>query len=426
MAAWDRALRYDALGPLASAEHPAISYFARRDLLGATVPPVMTLWDLPACRRLIGRQQRDGSWRYSGGRPEIRSQSHYDLLETYRQVGVLVEKYGLTKAHPGMRRAADFLFSFQTRDGDFRGIYGNQYSPNYTAAITELLIKAGYQSSPQVSLAMTWLLSMRQEDGGWALPLRTRDRKLDVVAMWGRPLEPDRSRPSAHLITGIVLRALAAHGRYRSSSAMRQAADLLKSRFFTRDSYPDHVWPGSWLVFSYPFWWTDLVSALDSLTQAGYRRDDPDVARGLAWLVEHQEPNGLWRCGFNRPKDRGRLAPRSIQTGRGAQRRFSVAPGGRFPGSSERCSGARPPRRRRGGSTPARAYTPEARCCCGRTRQTEQRPASRWRRSTPRRTRWRRRPGQATTCPGGSDRSRGSPSAPTGQGRTADARRSSP
>ena len=43
-----------------------------------------------------------------------------------------------------LEKAAEFLFQRQTTEGDFRGIYGTQYSPNYSAAIMELLIKSGY------------------------------------------------------------------------------------------------------------------------------------------------------------------------------------------------------------------------------------------------------------------------------------------
>lgn len=303
MAAWDRALRADALSPLLESDNRAIAYFARRDLMARPVGGVESLWELPECKRILARQRDDGSWRYAGGDAGIRAQVYYDLLETYRIVGVLVEKHGLTRDHPAMERAARFLFSFQTAAGDFRGIYGSQYTPNYSAAITELLIKAGYGSSPRIANSMRWLRAMRQDDGGWAIPLRTRGRLLDAVALADEIVEPDRSRPSAHLVTGIVVRALAAHDRYRSSPEMKAAGDLLKSRFFKRDTYPDHVSAASWLVFSYPFWWTDLLSAMDSLTKAGFGRDDPDIARGVKWFVDHQEPGGLWQTGHNRPKD---------------------------------------------------------------------------------------------------------------------------
>lgn len=54
----------------------------------------------------------------------------------------------------------------KTAAGDLRGIYGSQYSPNYTAAILELLIGAGLGDDPRVRRALEWLLAMRQADGG--------------------------------------------------------------------------------------------------------------------------------------------------------------------------------------------------------------------------------------------------------------------
>jgi hypothetical protein len=152
-----RRLRYDPLPPLLASDHAALRYFVRRDLLGQPVGPVGALWDLPAAVRLVARQQPDGRWRYPGGDPAVRSVANYDQLETYRQLGVLVCKFGFTRRHPAIQRAAGFLATFQTEAGDYRGIYGQQYTPNYSAAITELLIRAGYARSPQVTATLGWL-----------------------------------------------------------------------------------------------------------------------------------------------------------------------------------------------------------------------------------------------------------------------------
>jgi hypothetical protein len=103
--------------------------------------------------------------------------------------------------------------------------------------------------------------------GDWA---RTRGLPLKAMLTARETLEPDRSWPSSHLITGIVLRALAAHRHYRHSAATRHASELLKSRFFCCDTYPDRAAPSYWLIFSYPYWWTDLLSALDTLAQIGF------------------------------------------------------------------------------------------------------------------------------------------------------------
>ena len=294
-------LRRDPIGPLLAADDAALRSMARRELLGEATPEI-SLAELPGVHRAVARQLPDGRWKYPGGNPDIRSRAAYDQLETYRQLGELVCKFGLDYHHPAVAAAARFLSSCQTEAGDYRGIYGRQYTPNYSAAITELLIRAGYEDSAQVEKAMRWLLGMRQDDGGWAIPARTLGMSLNVMYTARETVEPNRSRPSSHLITGIVLRALAAHPRYRHSADARRAAELVKSRFFCRDVYPDRAAPSNWLVFSYPFWWTDLLSALDSLAQIGFRPDDPNIVRGMAWFLDNQDPIGLWNTGRNRPK----------------------------------------------------------------------------------------------------------------------------
>ena len=76
-----------------------------------------------------------------------------------------MELYALDKEHPLVRSAADFLFSLQTDEGDFRGIYGNEYSPNYTAGILEVLVHAGYADDVRVDKSFRWLMATRQNDG---------------------------------------------------------------------------------------------------------------------------------------------------------------------------------------------------------------------------------------------------------------------
>src|SRR5512142_1119616 len=101
-------LRYDAVAPLLAADNAALVHTARRDLLGEHIP-AGSLGELPGVRAILARQQPDGRWRYPGGNPEIRSRGAYDQLETYRQLAVLVCKYGLDRKHSAVAAAAAFL-----------------------------------------------------------------------------------------------------------------------------------------------------------------------------------------------------------------------------------------------------------------------------------------------------------------------------
>jgi hypothetical protein len=291
---WARRLPYDAVSALVSSDDPALVYAAKRDLLDEVPGPVSALWSLPAVEKLLRRQRPDGAWCYpGGGKEKHRATEDYDQIETYRNLGILVEKHAATRRLPAIRRAAEFLFSRQSDEGDFRGIYGRQYTPNYTAGILELLVKAGYGRDPRVTRCFQWLLQMRQADGGWAIPMLTVHGRWDQASLSRPALAPIHERPHSHMVTGIVLRAFAAHPQRRRSAAARRAAPLLASRLFARDAYPGRDTPDFWTHCVFPFWFTDIVSALDSLTLLGIGQEHPKVRQAFDWLAASQKPDGL-------------------------------------------------------------------------------------------------------------------------------------
>lgn len=300
MPAWREVLDQDPLPALLAWEDPALGYFVRRDLLDEPGGPAASLWEEPRAARLVRKQQADGSWRYAGKSYNPETGTHYDLLETYRNLRVLVEMYGFDREHPALRRAAEYVLTYQTDEGDIRGIIGNQYMPYYHGAILELLIKGGYAEDARVEAGLAWLLAMRQRDGGWIVPAQAVPPRERGEGFWlGAPLPPDRSRPQAHLATGMVLRAFAAHPAYRQHPDVLAAGDALKRRFFQSDKYNDRRAPSYWLKFQFPFWWTSLLTALDTLSWLGFSRQDEEVAQGLNWFAAHQSADGLWETGYS-------------------------------------------------------------------------------------------------------------------------------
>lgn len=300
-------LKVDLPRILASSDNAAIVYFARRELLGWPSEDASRLWDLPQARRIVARQRENGAWRYPGGSRRLRSQDDYDQIETFRQLAILVEKYAFSREHPSIDKGARFLFSCQTDEGDFRGIYGNQYATTYVGAIIEILVKAGYGRDPRIARGFRWLLSMRQRDGGWAIPLRTVgvpfSEFLDA-ARHPAPIRPDVSKPSSHLVTGMVLRAFAAHDARRRASAAKGAGDLLASRLYSKDAYGDRGAVRYWERVSFPFWFTDVISALDSLSRLGFRDDDPRIRAALDRLSGLQRPDGTFALKLVRGADK--------------------------------------------------------------------------------------------------------------------------
>jgi len=303
MTAWIEQLPVDPLPALLSADDESLRFFVRRDLLGEEVGPVGDLWELPEPARILRKQQPDGSWRYPGRNRELCPETNYDLLQTWKILGRLVEMFGFTREHPALEAAAEFIFSCQTEEGDIRGVLGTQYMPYYHGIMSELLIKAGYGEDPRLEKGLDWLLAMRQDDGGWIVPLQAVPAKQKTRAMWSAPpVPPDRSLPFSHLATGMVLRAFALHPRYRRRQEVKVAGQRLKSRFLQRDQYNDRKAPSYWTKFQFPFWWNNLLTALDSLSHIGFSTDDADVGRGLEWFLTHQQEDGLWRTSYEQAK----------------------------------------------------------------------------------------------------------------------------
>lgn len=72
-------LPYDPVPWLLSANDAAITALVRRDLRGEKVE-VRSLWELPEPKRLVRRQQENGSWRYPVQKPPW---ENYYLYETF-------------------------------------------------------------------------------------------------------------------------------------------------------------------------------------------------------------------------------------------------------------------------------------------------------------------------------------------------------
>ncbi|MBN1190386.1 MAG: terpene cyclase/mutase family protein [Dehalococcoidales bacterium] len=307
--AWPEKLR-DSTTALLAAGNEAIMYFTRRDLLGETVAPLDVVWSLPEPRKIFRKQSPDGFWAGPLKKTPEYPENHARLTGTFKSFRELVEKYRFTRDSTAIEKAAGFLLSFQTDGGDIRGFIGNQYATYYTGYILSLLIQAGYVDDPRIEKGMKWLLAMRQNDGGWTIPILTHylDGKTmyKLTSSYTEPLDPDRSQPFSHNWTDMVLRAFAAHPVYRQSQEARSAGELLKSRFFQPDVYSSYQAAGYWTRFA--FWWPNLLTAMESLSMLGFSADDPDINKGLQWFFDNRGEDGLWECvygGKGLPRGKG-------------------------------------------------------------------------------------------------------------------------
>jgi hypothetical protein len=299
---WRKLLTTNIVPVLLASQNTAIVYFTKLDLLGEKVEPVSVIRELPEPQKILRQQRADGSWQKAGQKKPVYPPYHYRLVETFKQFRVLVEKYQFAKDHPAIHKAAGFLFSCQAPEGDIRGFIGNQYATYYTGYVLALLIRVGYEDDPRVEKGMRWLLSMRQNDGGWTIPILThkfdKDTAYKLTSQYIKAVEPDRSKPFSHNWTDMALRAFAAHATYRMSNEAKAAGALLKSSFFQRDNYTSYRAANYWTRFA--FWWPNLLTALNSLSFLGFTKDDFDIKKGLDWFIENQQKDGLWKLESNK------------------------------------------------------------------------------------------------------------------------------
>jgi hypothetical protein len=127
MESWQTHMRFDPVSAFLSSKYEALNYFVRRDLLDEDVGLVHPMWQLPEAQKIFKKQQTDGSWDRSVGMKKHKD-INYGLIETWKQIRYLVEKFGFNRKDPSTERAAEFLFSCQTEVGDRRGFLANQYA----------------------------------------------------------------------------------------------------------------------------------------------------------------------------------------------------------------------------------------------------------------------------------------------------------
>lgn len=286
-------LRYDPAKALRSSGSIAVRYLFEKDIVGQTAIQLEDVWQSREALAIVRKQQTDGSWVYTAKKADAWAEVNYEVYETTKQLAELAEKFRLNASHPAIQRTADYLLSHQSKRGDIRGVYANQYSPNFTAMVLELLIEAGFGKDPRVIKSLDWLIGDRQQDGGWALAFRTKSYDLRSFGL-NETIEADYSKPSSAMVTGVVLRALSAHPEYRYRPETKHAAAILADSFFSRDTYPDRQSKEYWTRFGFPFYYTDIVSSLDSLSKIGGFAGHAKVIEALDWLRDKQTKDGLF------------------------------------------------------------------------------------------------------------------------------------
>lgn len=283
-----------------------ILFWLKKDILEVPVERELKNLQKYAERiRILEEQRPNGSWcekKYTG-HPTL--EKTHSIVETLRNLFKLYD-LGCFKKDKSVRKGVEYLFSTQSKEGDFRGVYIHEYAPTYHSLILEIINLFGFQDAPEVERGFQWLMKNRQNDGGWAIPYRTVEKtifenrysKTRPSKENTSPIKPDKSKPFSQGVTGMVLRALAASPEWKKRKETIKAGELLLSHFFKADHYLDQESAAGWTDLSYPFWGTNILSGLDSFSKIGFSSENESIKPALQWLLRKQKPNGYWEARF--------------------------------------------------------------------------------------------------------------------------------
>ncbi len=233
---------------------------------------------------------------------------------------------GMTADHPVAQKTTRWLLEKECRVGsdwmkNCPGIepsgwffeFANPHYPDVddTAMVTMALKRVGGSvGADAVRRGLNWLLAMQNDDGGWAAFDRTRHRPiLEHIPFADHNAIQDPSCPD---ITGRVLECLGHNGLTDEHPAVRKAVGFLQE---TQES--EGCWFGRWGVnYIYGTW-----QVLTGLRAIGQRMDQRFIRHAAEWLRGCQKPDGSWgeSCQtYENPELKGRGPSTASQTAWGA------------------------------------------------------------------------------------------------------------
>ena len=172
------------------------------------------------------------------------------------------------------------------RPGGWAFQYANAHYPDVddTPAVALAIDRAGDPMHREsVERAVEWVVGMQSENGGWgAFDADNEHYYLNYIpfADHGALLDPPTADVSARCVS-----MLAQAGMKRGNAPLDRGVAYL-----WREQEPDGSWYGRWGTnYVYGTW-----SALCALNAAGEKPDHPGFARAVEWLVSRQREDGGW------------------------------------------------------------------------------------------------------------------------------------
>jgi hypothetical protein len=274
----------DPIAWLLEPANPPVRYRTLRELLDRPVDEAevraarAAIPTYPPVAALLASQERDGYW--------IRQDYYLPKHSGTFWVLSMLADAGLTAEHEQVRRACEFMLTFQHEDGAFgrrrrisgRGIvWDGQEAPCSQARIARFLIQLGYQDDPRTRAAVNWLLPTPRQDGMWHC----------------RPAGRYSHDRGCLRATIDVLRVAALDAEIAAHPAISRSAAIVCDLLMEPGMGKYHVGI-PWTTLEYPYADYSLIAALEALARLGYTLERPKVSAAMDYLLSRQSAEGKW------------------------------------------------------------------------------------------------------------------------------------
>ena len=271
----------------------------------------------PLVQDLLKIQNEDGSWNTF----ETLGLTMANPILNTTQALCRLAYLGLSKEHPTIQKAAEYLFSFQLESGAWPAVvnasmalwmketrkkstepyiehtfHGKVISPGLTGFPLRALAMCGYATDSRAEKAYNFLLSLRSPDGSWPTYI-TPKGEIGYQLVGYRKMP--NSQYGCRTNTTVILNCLAFHPIHKNSEPAKKALDLLLARETKERHHLGFeiakmvgIEPAKGYLTYYGRF--DIALILDLCWRIGATADDPRVADLIEYLKQTQGAYGLW------------------------------------------------------------------------------------------------------------------------------------
>ncbi|NHJ14915.1 MAG: hypothetical protein EAX95_14635 [Candidatus Thorarchaeota archaeon] len=256
----------------------------------------------PVVSDLLVLQADDGSW----SEKDLMGTAPGGRLQTTSQVLMRLGYLGFNHTHKAIKKAVQFLFSKQRRDGSWQlprnpddessADRGYTMMPLQTSIPLMGIAASGHATDLRAEKAYEWLLDQRLEDGAW--PTGMAGEVRGYVAGYRRL---PHSRWGCRTNTTAALLCLAMHPKRRNGDSAKVALEhLLARETKERRNIGYHV--ARIVGFEKQSGWTtyfarsDPALILDLCSRVGGNLSDARITDLVEFVKSSQGSLGIWEC----------------------------------------------------------------------------------------------------------------------------------